>query len=412
MQSRKLRVGVVFGSRSVEHEVSIVTANQVMDAMDPRRYEPVPLFIDKAGRWWTGPDLRRVDAFKQPAALEARCLPVRVGPEPGRPLVVEEKGRLGLVRTRPLAVDCLFPAVHGTFGEDGTLQGLFELADLPYVGAGVVGSAVGMDKVIMKAAFRAERLPVVEYRWLTRARWEREREQVLDWIEAELRYPLYVKPANLGSSVGISTAHERAGLAAGLDVAAHYDRRLLVEEGVVGAREINCSVLGDDVGAQPSVCEEPVRWTEVLSYEDKYIQGAKGASEGGMASARRRIPADLTPERTAEVQQLALAAFRAVDCAGVARIDCLLDEASGRLYLNEINTLPGSISFYLWEPTGLSFPALIDRLIELARARHRDRRRTTYSYDSRLLEQFARGAKGKAPRAERPLGREEAGRVG
>jgi D-alanine-D-alanine ligase len=313
-----------------------------------------------------------------------------------------------LLRSRPLPIDCLFPAVHGTLGEDGTLQGLFELADLPYVGAGVVGSAVGMDKVLMKAAFRAERLPVVEYLWLTRARWEREREQVLDEIEAGLRFPLYVKPANLGSSVGISTAHDRAGLAAGLDVASHYDRRLLVEEGVVGAREINCAVLGDDIEAQASVCEEPVRWTDVLSYDDKYIQAGKGVSEAGMAATQRRIPAELTPERTTEVQQLALAAFRAVDCAGVARIDCLLDEASGRLYVNEINTLPGSISFYLWEPSGLAFPALIDRLIDLARARHRDRRRTTFSYDSKLLEQFARGGKGKvAARQETPLGRQE-----
>jgi D-alanine-D-alanine ligase len=248
----------------------------------------------------------------------------------------------------------------------------------------------------MKAAFRAQGLPVVEYRWFTRARWERDRGAVLDEIEAVLHYPLFVKPANLGSSVGISTAGDRAGLAEALDVAASFDRRLLVEAGVVGAREINCSVLGDDQDARPSVCEEPVRASELLSYEDKYIQGDKSAS-GGMASAKRRIPADISPELSAEIQRLAVECFRAVDAAGVARIDFLLDEASGQVYANEINTLPGSLSFYLWEPSGLSFPALVDRLVELARARHRGRRRTTFTYDSKLIQQFGRGGvKGKA----------------
>lgn len=398
MQRRKLRVAVVFGSRSVEHEVSIITAQQTMDALDPRRYEVVPLFIAKDGRWYTGPELRRVRAFEDPAALVARCRAAFLRPEPtGQRLYVQERGALGLQKIRALELDCVFPCIHGTFGEDGTLQGLFELADLPYVGAGVVGSAVGMDKIIMKAAFRAQGLPVVAYRWFTRARWEQERDPMLDAIEAALPYPLFVKPANLGSSVGISTARERAGLAQALDVAASFDRRLLVETAVVGAREINCAVLGDERAAQPSVCEEPIRASELLSYEDKYIQGDKAAA-GGMASAKRRIPAELSPERAAEIQRLALESFRAVDAAGVARVDFLLDEAAGRVYVNEINTLPGSLSFYLWEPSGLPFPALVDRLIELARARHRERRRTTFTYDSTLIHQFGRGAaKGKAP---------------
>ena len=393
MQRRKLRVGVVFGSRSVEHEVSIITAQQAMDAMDPRRYEVVPIFITKDGRWYSGPELRRVQAFEDPAALVARCRPVFLRPEPnGQRLFARERGALGAERLRSLELDCVFPVVHGTYGEDGTLQGLFELADLPYVGCGVVGAAVGMDKIIMKAAFRAQGLPVVAYRWLTRGRWEVEREAVLDEVEAELRYPLFVKPANLGSSVGISTARDRDGLAQALDVAAAFDRRLLVEEGVVDAREINCSVLGDDREAKASVCEEPIRASELLSYEDKYIQGGK--SDGGMASAKRRIPADMSAERTAEIQRMAVEAFRAVDAAGVARIDFLLDEAGDSVFVNEINTLPGSLSFYLWEPSGLEFPALLDRLIELALTRHRERQRTTFTYDSKLIEQFGRGAAG------------------
>jgi D-alanine-D-alanine ligase len=395
---RKLRIGVIFGSRSVEHEVSVITALQAMDAMDPRRYEVMPIFVAKDGRWFTGPDLRRVRAFEDVDGLLARCQRVFLRPEPsGQQLYTEERGPLGTRKMKAVALDCVLPAIHGTFGEDGTLQGLLELADLPYVGAGVVGSAVGMDKVIMKAAFRAQGLPVVRYVWFTRARLESDREAVLEEIEASLRYPMFVKPANLGSSVGITTAQDRASLSQALEVASHYDRRLLVEEAVVGGREINCSVLGDDQQAQASVCEEPVRWTDLLSYEDKYIQGSKQDASGGMASAKRRIPADIGPERTTEIQRLAVEAFRAVDCAGVARIDFLLDEANGQVYVNEINTVPGSLSFYLWEPSGLSFPALIDRLIELARARHRDRRRTTFSYDSKLIQQFGRGgAKGKA----------------
>ena len=396
MQRRKQRIGVVFGSRSVEHDVSIVTANQIMDAMDPRHFEPVPIYVDRDGRWYSGPELRRVQAFESSAELLRGCRRVYLKPEPnGSRLLAESRGPLGRRRVEALELDAIFPAVHGTFGEDGTLQGLFELADIPYVGSGVVGSAVGMDKIVMKAAFRAANVPVVRYRSFSRARWEDETDTVLDELEADLRYPLFVKPANLGSSVGISTAKDRAGLRQALEVAASYDRRLLVEEGVAGAREINCAVLGDDREAQASVCEEPIRWTDFLSYEDKYIQGDK-ASGGGMASAKRRIPAEIAPELAKEIQRLAIAAFRAVDAAGVARIDFLYDEPSGQIYANEINTMPGSLSFYLWEPSGVTFPRLIERLIELARRRHRERRRNISTFDSSLLRQFGRGGtKGK-----------------
>jgi len=395
-QSRRPRVAVLFGSRSVEHEVSIVSAIQAMDAMDPRRYEPIPVFITKEGRWVTGRDLRRVDAYNDLPSLLDRCRPVFLRPEPyGNRLFMEESGPLGSRRIRSTVLDAVFPIIHGTFGEDGTIQGLLELANVPYVGSGVVGSAVGMDKVIMKAAFRAHGLPTVEYRWFTRRRWGEARDEVLAIVEGELRAPLFVKPANLGSSVGITKATDRASLAEALDVAAHYDRRLLVEESFEGATEINCSVLGND-NPVASVCEEPVRWTEILSYEDKYLRGgkAKGATGSeGMASADRRIPAPISPELTAEVQRLAIEAFIAIDAAGVARVDFLVDTASGRVCVNEINTLPGSLSFYLWEPSGVPFPALIDRLLELAFERHRERQQTTFTYDSALLQKLARGAK-------------------
>jgi D-alanine-D-alanine ligase len=402
-QRRKLRVAVVFGSRSVEHEVSIISAIQAMDAMDPRRYEPLPIFITKEGRWITGPELRRIDSYKDLPGLLARCRPVLLRPEPfGNRLFMEEPGPLGTRRTRVTVVDVVFPLVHGTYGEDGTLQGLLELAAVPYVGAGVVGSAVGMDKIVMKAAFQAQGLPIVNYLWCTRQRWQSAADEVADEIERTLRYPLFVKPANLGSSIGISKAADRAALFDAVEIAAHYDRRLLVEEAFEGGIEVNCSVLGND-DPQPSVCEQPIAWTEILSYEDKYLRGGKGkgGSGGGerggesmgegMASLTRRIPAPISPDLTVEVQRLAVEAFRAVDCAGLARVDFLVDPVSGRIAVNEINTMPGSLSFYLWEPSGVPFPALVDRLIELALERHRERQQTTYSFDSALLQKFSRG---------------------
>src|SRR5215216_1947618 len=389
-QRRKLRVAVVFGSRSVEHEVSIISAIQAMDAMDPRRYEPLPIYITKEGRWLTGPELRRVESYKDQAGLLSRCRPVSLRPGPfGNRLFMEEPGPLGTRRTRVTVVDAVFPVVHGTCGEDGTLQGLLELAAVPYVGAGVVGAAVGMDKIMMKAAFKASGLPVVNHLWFTRRRWQSAADDVAAEIERTLRYPLFVKPANLGSSIGITKATDRASLFDAVEVAAHYDRRLLVEESFEGGIEVNCSVLGND-DPVASVCEQPIRWTEILSYEDKYLRGGKGKGSGdsggeGMASLTRRIPAPIPPDLTAEVQRMSVEAFKAVDAAGVARVDFLVDPVSGRIAVNEINTLPGSLSFYLWEPSGVPFPALVDRLIALALERHRERQQTTYSFDSALL---------------------------
>lgn len=394
-QRRKRRVAVVFGSRSVEHEVSIVSAVQAMDAMDPLRYEPLPIFITKEGRWVTGNDLRRIESYKDLPGLLSRCRPVYLRPEPfGNRLFMEESGPLGTRRTRATVVDVVFPIVHGTFGEDGTLQGLLELAGVPYVGAGVVGSAVGMDKIIMKAAFQSLDLPVVCYLWFSRSRWQASPETILDEIERTLRYPLFVKPANLGSSVGINKATDRASLTQALEVAAHYDRRLLVEEAFEGGIEVNCAVLGND-DPIASVCEQPIPWSEILSYEDKYLRGGKtkgSSGEGeGMASLTRRIPAPISTDLTAQVQRLAIEAFRAVDCAGLARVDFLVDPISGRVAVNEINTMPGSLAFYLWEPSGVPFPALIDRLIELAQERHHERRQTTYSFDSSLIQKLSKG---------------------
>jgi D-alanine-D-alanine ligase len=383
----KLRVGVVFGSRSVEHEVSIVTGLQVYHALDRTKYEPVPIYITKDGRWLTGErlaDLKSYSDLKLIVEGERAIL----GPEPGSRELVAQGG--SFLRKKPnIQVDVIFPCIHGTFGEDGTLQGLLELADVPYVGAGVVGSAVGMDKIIMKAAFKAAGLPTVDYLWFNRARWRREPEQVLAEIEAKLKYPLFVKPANLGSSVGITRATSRDGLRQALEIAASYDRRLLVEEGVPNVMEINCSVLGNDEPI-PSVCEQPVAWQEFLSYEDKYLRGGKAE---GMKGASRRIPAPISPELTERIQSLAVESFRAVDCAGIARVDILVNEETDEVFVNEINTIPGSLSFYLWEPSGVSFGELTDRLIQLALERHAEKTKNQYSFDTTILKKVVAGAK-------------------
>lgn len=392
MARQKLRIGVVFGSRSVEHEVSIVTALQVMAAIDRTRYEVVPIYITKEGQWLTGEPLSRLESFKNLRLNASGVERTYLSPEPGvGALVPVDPG--GLLRRRsPVAVDVLFPCTHGTLGEDGTLQGLFELADLPYVGAGVVGSAVGMDKIVMKAAFRAVGIPVVNDVALRRTDWEADRDGTLDRIEGQLRYPLFVKPANLGSSVGITKAKERDGLRQALEVAAQYDRRLVVEESAEGALEINCAVLGND-DPRPSVCEQPVSWQEFLSYEDKYLRGGKTQ---GMKGQDRRIPAPISDDLTRRVQELAVAAFKAVDCAGIARVDALVNEQSGAVYVNEINTMPGSLSFYIWEPSGVPFTELTHQLIQLALERHRDRARNMRSFDSTILEKLG-GSKAARP---------------
>jgi D-alanine-D-alanine ligase len=315
--------------------------------------------------------------------------------EPGEKALVARSGGL-LGRQSRFDVDVVFPCIHGTYGEDGTLQGLLELADIPYVGAGVVGSAVGMDKIVMKAAFLAAGIPTVRYVDFIRSRWQRTPDTVISEIEATLRYPLFVKPANLGSSIGISKATDREGLIGALEVAAQYDRRLLVEESAEGAIEINCSVLGNDE-PMASVCEQPVAWQEFLSYEDKYLRGGKGQSQG-MKSAQRRIPASISDDLTRTVQEMAVAAFRAVDCAGIARVDCLVREATGEVLVNEINTIPGSMSFYLWEASGVSFAQLTDRLVQLALERHADRAQTVRSYDSAVIAKLTSGTKGRGAR--------------
>ncbi|HEX6777488.1 MAG TPA: D-alanine--D-alanine ligase family protein [Ktedonobacterales bacterium] len=395
MAQGKIRVGVVFGSRSVEHEVSVITGQQVIAALDKNRYDVTPIYITKAGVWYTGEKLLDVANFKDEKAVLAGCEQVYLPPDPTVGGLIFKRSEKGGLFKRPresevLPLDVLFPTVHGTYGEDGTLQGLFELSGIPYTGSGVLGSAVGMDKILMKSVFRDQGLPVVKYYATTRRAWENDPDATMKAIEQTLGYPVFVKPANLGSSVGITQAKTREELQQALEVAAHYDRRLLIEQAVPNVIEINCAVLGFQE-PQASVCEQPIALQDFLSYEDKYMRGGKAS---GMKGLSRKIPAPISEELTKRVQEIAIRSFELLDCRGVARIDFLFDAKTETLYINEINTLPGSISFYLWEPMSMNISALVDRLIQLALEVHRERQRTTYSVDSPLLARMgAAGSK-------------------
>jgi D-alanine-D-alanine ligase len=397
---RKIRVGVLFGGQSGEHEISLLSARSIMQAIDREKYEVVALGITKEGRWITrGNPMRQLvqasNLWRKEQLLDANAAadgapdaagetpsetPAEHGGEPVAALVAagpDAAGPGALAAGSPLAeLDVIFPVLHGPHGEDGTVQGMLELAGVPYVGAGVLGSALGMDKAAFKSLMEAHGLPIVPWRLVLRARWERagEREGVLAELEAGLRYPLFVKPANLGSSVGISKAHDRAELAAGLDDAARYDRRLIVEQGVDHAREIEISVLGNDEPIA-SVPGEIVPGREFYDYAAKYIED----------SSELLVPARLPEATVRQAQELALAAFRAIDGAGMARVDFLLDARDDALYLNELNTIPGftAISMYpkLWAASGIPYPELLDRLIALALERDLDRRRNRMSYE-------------------------------
>jgi D-alanine-D-alanine ligase len=372
MAAKKIRVGIVFGGRSGEHEVSLMSARSVMQAIDRDKYEVIPIGITKAGRWIAGGDpMQALTGQSMDDVTEATLLG-----EPGRRALMQVRpaGGTAVTLSALTEVDVIFPVLHGTFGEDGTVQGLFDLADVPYVGAGVTGSAVGMDKAVFKDVMRANGLPVVEHLLFLRAEIEADPDgsAAAARVEAALPYPVFCKPVNLGSSVGVTKVHGRAELAAGLREAARWDRRVMVERGV-DAREIEVSVLGND-RPLASVPGEIIPSQEFYDYRAKYLDGA----------SQLLIPAPLPEVTAAEARRLAVAAFRAIDCAGMARVDFLLERPTGQLYVNELNTIPGftQISMYpkLWEATGISYPELIDRLIELALERQAEKDRTVRDY--------------------------------
>ena len=377
---KKLRVGVIYGGRSGEHEVSLASAAAVFQNLDPERYLPVAILIEKDGRWalparppaiTVAADV--INAGKKELGEPSREAHFVAHPGGDTLLTVDRRDEGAFVSG--LALDVVFPVLHGPYGEDGTVQGLLELANVPYVGAGVLASAVGMDKAAMKMIFAANNLPICDYHAFLTRDWRKGERGIMNAIAAKLGFPVFVKPANLGSSVGISKVHDRKELGPAMDLAAGFDRKIVIEQGVGGkkkAREIECSVLGNDE-PKASVAGEIVPVKEFYDYAAKYLD------EG----SELLIPAKLSKRLTKEVQEMAVAAFKAVDCAGLARVDFLLDPTTEKLYLNEINTMPGftAISMYpkLWAASGLEYPKLIDRLIDLAMERHAEKSKNAYS---------------------------------
>ena len=389
----KIRAGVFFGGPSVEHEVSVITAMQAIQAMDPQRYEVIPVYTTKNGELYTGAHLAQLESYRNiPEALKQAQKVVLQKEGKDVVLMLAKQKRFG--SSIVTALDVALPIYHGTGGEDGVMQAHFERLGLPYTGPDVTSSAIGMDKWASKAMFKLHGVPCVEGVKVTQSQYFTDPEAAAQTIEKAVGYPAIIKPYNLGSSVGIHKCRDRASLLEGLEDAFLYSQAVLAERAVQNLREINCAVLGDSEEARASVCEAPLNATDILTYADKYQSGGKtgktGAKSGGgskgMQSLARVVPADLSPEMTEKVQQLAIDAFRAIGACGCSRIDFLLDNQTGELYANEINTIPGSLAFYLWEKSGLTFSQLMDEMIRLALKRQRQQSLLHRSFETNLLQ--------------------------
>jgi D-alanine-D-alanine ligase len=385
-------VAVLFGGRSVEYEVSVITGHQILDALKAGGHRILPIYVTKDGEWYAGERLHNLKLYTDPAGEPTGAMGVsRVSLSPDRSirqLVMHPMRRQGLFRKPPqFWADVFFPCLHGSFGEDGSLQGLFELADVPYVGAGVAASAIAMDKALTKVICRSIGIPVLDWTVLSRAEWHQGAAGVVERLEGLFSYPVIVKPVCLGSSIGVKRCTDRATLREAIGTALLLDDRALVEIALTDFIEINCAVMGPP--EQASVCEQPVTHEAILSFDAKYKRGGKGAKQskkpGGMASLDRLIPAPISADLVQRVQSLATQAFRVIGAAGTARVDFLYQAQREELYLNEINSIPGSLAFYLWEATGVPFDALVDRLVAIALERHQQRVQTQFSFEVNLL---------------------------
>ena len=390
----KTTVAFIFGCRSVEHEVSIISAVQAMRSARRDRYEVIPIYVTKSGEMFTSEKMFDIEPFRDITKLTAEAEPVTMLKK-GNDVVLHFLNQKLFKKKEDVVLNVAFPVVHGTNCEDGTLQGYLEFLGLPYVGCDVLSSAVGMDKAVFKYVMKSADLPVLDCITFYAREYAEEKEAIIEKAEKEIGYPMIVKPVNLGSSVGISKAKDRAALVDAIDLAVSFADKVLIEHAVTAIREINCSVVGDADSCEASVCEEPFMNDEILSYEDKYMGGGKksGGSKG-MASLSRKIPADISEEKSAEIRDLACKVFKALGGAGVVRIDFIIDTDTDKVYVNEINTIPGSLSFYLWEATGLPYDKLIDKLISLAFRRNRNRENLTFTIDTNILSGVSFGAKG------------------
>lgn len=383
------RVAVIFGGKTVEHEVSIITGMQIIENIDKNKYEIIPIYIDKDGRWLTGPELMNFKNFKEDNFKDLKEIIVSPNHENNKIYIKPED--VGVFKKKVIGeIDIAFPAIHGMNGEDGTLQGVFELMNIPYVGGGVSASSVGMDKILMKDVYKANGLPLVDYFWFYRSKWKEDKDKIIDDIEKNISYPLFVKPSNLGSSIGISKAKNKEELINSIEIAINYDRKILIEKAVENGREINCAVMGYEENLITSMCEEPLGWEEILTFEDKYVKS--NMKSGKDSGERTIIPAKIEENIKEKIESLAKLAFKAIDSRGVSRIDFLLDEKEN-IYINEINTIPGSLAFYLWEDQGYPFIKLIDELINIALRAHKEKQENLYLYEVNLLNKIEYGSK-------------------
>lgn len=397
----KLNIAVFFGGESVEHEVGIISAHQAIEALDKNKYNVIPVYVSKERKLYVSDLLKDMSNYKDLKHLISQCTQVSITSEDNRVVIRPVKPSLfGLKELG--TIDVAIPVMHGTNGEDGTIQGFFEMLKVPYAGCDLYGAAIGQDKVLQKNVLNDNNLPITNWFWVYGAEMDTRQSEILDKVH-RLIYPVIIKPARTGSSVGISIAHNDEEYLACFDEARQYDEKIITEKVVKPMREINCSVVGDSYSCVASVLEEvsSVSQDELLSFSDKYLGGSKSTkSEGskGMASTARIVPAPLTDEQTRLIQQLAKETFRVLGTSGVCRIDFLMDADTKKVYVNEINTIPGSLAFYLWQAAGVSFSELMDKLVELALDRERRRSKMTFSYETNLLSNFsassAKGSKG------------------
>ncbi len=381
----KTRIALMFGGRSVEHEVSVISGIQAYMAIDKERYDITPVYLTKNNEMYVGEDIGKIESYRDiPALLNRSSRVIMINEGDGVYMTSHKSGLLSKKINIP--VDLAFPIVHGTNVEDGALQGFFKTLGLPFVGCDVIASAVGMDKYVQKCVLKENGIPVLDSCIYTMSDYEK-MDELLNDIEAKIGYPAIIKPFNTGSSVGISIAKDRSELTKSVDEAYSYARKIIAEHAITKLREINCAVLGDENEAEASEIEEPLHSKDILSYEDKYCSGGgkKTGGSKGMAGVSRKIPAEVSPEMREEIRSLAVKAFQKLGCNGVARIDFMIDEENGKLYYNEINTIPGSLAFYLWEALGMKYKEQLDRMIELALKRVREESAVTYSFDTNIL---------------------------
>ena len=386
----KVKLGIIFGGRSVEHEISIITANQAMSSVNEEKYEIVPIYIGKNGLMYTGEELLDLKSFKDMDKLIKGLTQINL---------INDGKNINLVRF-PMkkfgeniinTIDVAFPAMHGTNGEDGSIAGYLETLNIPYIGCDILSASIGMDKIMMRRVLKEVGIPSLDYIAFYSCDYIKDEEKYVKMVEEKLRYPVIVKAGNLGSSVGIKKAKDKSSLIEAIEYSMQFSDRIMIENAITNLKEVNCSVLGDISNAKPSECEEPVGSDEILSYTDKYMSGGKtktgmeGSAKQGMASLKRKLPAEISQEMKEKIQKLAVETFKVLGCNGVSRIDFLVDNDTNDVYVNEINTIPGALSYYLWEATGKSFSEEIDDLVQLALKRKRERENLVFSYDQNIL---------------------------